>query len=226
MSIWKDILGTSKQTFRISFLGPMLKNIAGVLHLRNASDSADAELVASKVSVSGNTIDLNSDAAGAGADWKITLQRPASGMTADVTLTLPVDDGSAGQVLQTDGSGALSWATSSAASAVKDDTTTVAFDASSPVAMFSTGAGDVIKEIAVTVDTAFDGAAPTLAVGISGTTSKYVVAADDVDLKTVGTYYVHPSLAAQGVEALIATLVSDSSTVGSARIQVFYATPA
>jgi hypothetical protein len=37
----------------------------------------------------------------------ITLQAPA--LAADVTLTLPVDDGDSGQVLQTDGSGALSW---------------------------------------------------------------------------------------------------------------------
>jgi len=35
------------------------------------------------------------------------LQAPA--LAADVTLTLPVDDGDSGQILQTDGSGVLSW---------------------------------------------------------------------------------------------------------------------
>ena len=46
---------------------------------------------------------------------KITLQSPATGnLTADYTLTLPVDAGSAdGDVLQTDGNGVLSWTTNS-----------------------------------------------------------------------------------------------------------------
>jgi len=43
---------------------------------------------------------------------KITLQAPAS-LVADVTLTLPTTDGDANQVLKTDGSGTLSWATPS-----------------------------------------------------------------------------------------------------------------
>ncbi len=38
---------------------------------------------------------------------KLILQAPA--LTADYTLTLPVDDGTSGQILSTDGSGVLSW---------------------------------------------------------------------------------------------------------------------
>lgn len=41
---------------------------------------------------------------------KVTIQAPAT-LASDYTLTLPVDDGTANQVLQTDGSGGLSWAT-------------------------------------------------------------------------------------------------------------------
>ena len=74
---------------------------------------ADAELTAAKVNVSGDVVEINSDAANAAADWKYTLQRPAAGMTAPVTLTLPVDDGAASQVLSTDGAGVLSWVTPS-----------------------------------------------------------------------------------------------------------------
>lgn len=44
---------------------------------------------------------------GAGTDT-ITIQAPAS-ITASYSLTLPVDDGAAGEVLSTDGSGVLSW---------------------------------------------------------------------------------------------------------------------
>jgi hypothetical protein len=52
---------------------------------------------------------LTLEETGAGTD-KITLQAPAS-IAASYTLTLPVDDGAANQVLVTDGSGVLSWAT-------------------------------------------------------------------------------------------------------------------
>jgi len=44
---------------------------------------------------------------------KVTLRAPAS-LAADYTLTLPVDDGNAGQILQTDGLGNLSWGNGSA----------------------------------------------------------------------------------------------------------------
>lgn len=43
---------------------------------------------------------------------KVQIQTPATGsLTTDYILTLPSDDGAAGQVLQTDGSGVLSWTT-------------------------------------------------------------------------------------------------------------------
>ena len=40
---------------------------------------------------------------------KVTLSAPDSNPSSDVTLKLPQSDGSAGQVLQTDGNGNLSW---------------------------------------------------------------------------------------------------------------------
>jgi len=42
---------------------------------------------------------------------KVTLSAPASNPSSDVTFKLPQSDGSAGQVLQTDGNGNLSWYT-------------------------------------------------------------------------------------------------------------------
>jgi hypothetical protein len=226
MGIFSDLLGTSKSYFKLGLSGVRLKNSAGNLSVRNSGDSADAEVTASKVSISGEILDLNSDAAGAGADWKYSLQRPTTGMTAAVTLTLPVDDGTASQVLATDGSGNLSWASAgSTASLDHVDTTSLAFGTGSPLAMFSTGAGDVIEYIDIDVDTAFNGTAPTLSIGITGTTSKYA-STTDVDLKTAGKYRVHPGLAAQGAESLIATYVADTSTAGAARILVHYSTPA
>jgi len=53
------------------------------------------------------TLKLNGSSSGS-----VSIDAPASTTGgADVTLTLPVDDGDAGQVLKTNGSGALSWTT-------------------------------------------------------------------------------------------------------------------
>lgn len=49
----------------------------------------------------------------------VALVAPGS-LAADYTLTLPVDDGNSGQLLSTDGSGVLSWATALTSSLVSD----------------------------------------------------------------------------------------------------------
>lgn len=226
--IFSDLLGTTRAYLKIGLTGVRLKNNTGNLDVRNSGDSADAAITASKVNVSGDSIEINSDAAGSAADWKYTLQRPAAGMSAAITLTLPVNDGTSGQVLQTDGDGILSWASAATTGLCdKIDTTTLEFGSSSPVTMFSTGAGDVIDKIQVIIDTPFDGTAPSASVGITGTASKYM-AATDLDLKaTAGTVFeVHPGLAAAGAEDLIITYSGDSSAAGSARFLVYYGTPA
>jgi hypothetical protein len=225
--MWSDLFGTVNSYFKIGLTGVRLKNSSGNLLVRNSGDSADAEITASKVKVSGEILEINSDAAGAGADWKVTVQRPTSGMAAALTLTLPVDDGTPNQVLATDGSGVLSWASAaSTSSSEKVDTTTLAFNTTSPLTLFTTGAADVINMVEIVIDTAFDGT-PTVSIGISGTTSKYM-GATDVDLNAVaGTVFrVHPGKTAQGAEALIATYAAGGATAGSARIQVYYDTPA
>lgn len=225
MSFWTDLLGTTKGIFRLGLTGPNLKNSSGALAVRNAADDADAAITASAVNVSGEVLTLNSDAAESGADWKATISRAASGMTANLALTLPVDDGTASQVLATDGSGNLSWVSAGDTGlADKVNSTTLAFGDTSPLPCFSTGAGDVVNLINVIVDTPFNGTAPTLSIGVSGATSKYS-ATTDVDLKTAGVYQIHPGLDAAGAEDLIATYAADSSSAGAARINVFYATP-
>ena len=83
----------------------------------------------------------------------------------------------------------------------------------------------MINKIEVIVDTAFNGTDPTLSIGVTGMTSKYL-GSTDVDLKTTGIYEVHPGLVAGGIEALIASYASASSTSGAARVQVYYASPA
>lgn len=224
---WIDLLGTLKDSIRLGLTGVRLKNSSGNLLVRNTGDSADAQATVSKLNVSGDSIELNSDAAGSGADWKVTITRPSSGMGAAYTLTLPVDDGTPGQVLSTDGSGALSWTSAggSTASSIKQDSTALAFGTASPVSMFSTGAADVITKVKVIVDTAFTGS-PSMSVGITGTTSKYM-GSTEVDLTAAaGTVFeVDPGLAAQGAESLIITYSAGGAGAGAARVVVEFCTP-
>lgn len=222
---FSDLAGTTKNLLIIGLNGIGLKHVAGNLVIRNKADSADRELTASKLNASGDVMTLNSDAAGSGSDWKLNLKRPASGMTGDIDITFP-KGGSPGQVVALDSDG--TWKYISAASTslcIKQHKTVLAFGTSSPAAMFDTGILDELDRFSIIVDIAFNGAVPNMSIGIAGSTSKYC-ATTDVDLKTVGIYDVHPGFDAQGVESLIATLNSDGSTAGSARVIVDYATPA
>lgn len=223
-----DLAGTAltKLGVAIGSARIYLKAISGGFAVRNATDGADAALTASQIKISGDSFEINSDAAGSSADWKVTIQRAAAGMTAAYTLTLPIDDGTPSQVLQTDGSGVLSWVTpaSGVSNMVETDSTALAFGTSSPVTMFTTPASSKLTRVRVYVDTAFDGTAPTLSIGISGVTSKYG-STGQVDLKTIGVYEWDPGVTVVGGENLIATYAADSSTVGAARIEVDYVVP-
>nr|DAL04211.1 MAG TPA: Right handed beta helix region [Crassvirales sp.] len=55
------------------------------------------------------------------ATQSVSIQPPATGtLTTSYTLTLPADDGTSGQVLQTDGAGVLSWATAGGGAVATD----------------------------------------------------------------------------------------------------------
>jgi hypothetical protein len=187
MARWIDLIGTTLNEIRITFTGVRLRNNSGNLLIRNAADNADASVTASTVNVSGDSLVINSDAANTGADRSITISRPTSGMAASYTLTLPTDDGSPSQVLQTDGNGVLSWVTAGGSNAdrLALSRTSLAFGSSASVPMFTLPANAVVHEIKVVIDTAFNGT-PSLSIGISGQTSKYF-ASTQVDLTAVAT---------------------------------------
>ena len=211
--IRKKIRGVVNSVFQLGIGGPNLKNVSGVLEVRNAADSAYANVRA-------NDIVLNDDDSNT-----LTLRTPAN-LTANYFLEFPADDGSPSQVLQTDGSGVMSWVTVAGGNDKPTvDTTSLAFGTGSPLTMFTLPANAVINWIKIIVDTAFNGTAPTVSIGVSGTVSKYM-SATDVDLKTTGVYEVDPGLAAEGsTNALIATYAADSSSAGAARILVEYQIP-
>jgi hypothetical protein len=227
MGIFADLLGTTGSFFKLGIAGVRLKNDAGDLAVRNNADGADAAITTSKLNNSGDVIVINSDAAGAGADWKMTIARPAAGMTAALTFTMPPDAGTNGQALIGDGTGNLAFASvGNTALCDKLDTTSVAFGTASPIAMMATGIGDILDEIEVIIDTEFDGT-PALSIGIAGMTSKYM-ATTQVDLTAAArtVFKVSPGYDAQGIEAIIATYAAGGASVGAARIIVHYATPA
>lgn len=225
-----DLLGTSSARFRVGLgsAATWIKSVSGVMRVRNAADDADAVLVASILKSSGDSIEINEDAAGTGDDHRLILARAATGMTGDLTLTLPANAGTAGYALVTDGAGNLSWQSSASATNLEaTDTTTVEFDTPSPVAMFEKPANAVVALVKVVIDTPFDDIAAQLSVGVSGSVSKYL-GANQVDLTMpAGTVFeVDPGLDAEvTAEDLIATLNAGTSTVGQVRILVSYVIP-
>jgi hypothetical protein len=226
MGKFTNLFGTTLTKFQLGIQGLILKSTGGKVRARNAGDSADVPLVGSVIAASGNSMELNEDAAGSGADWKYTLSRPATGMTAAVELVLPPTDGSPGQVLGTDGSGGLDWATVDAGNnKTIVDTTSIAFGTTSPLSLLTLPVNAVVMFVKVIIDTAFNGT-PSLSVGISGTTSKYA-GTTDVDLTDQGSEFeISPGLVPVGTtEALIATYAAGGASAGAARILIGYVIP-
>lgn len=225
MGVWQDLLGTTKSFFRIGLTGVRLKNNSGNLDVRNAADSAYAQVATSKLVNTGTSLDI-------GTTNVLTLQQNAS-QSGALTITPPAAKGTDGYVLaQKAGtaSGVLELeliSAGSTASAIKVDTTTLAFNSAASVSMFTLPASAVIHQVRCIIDTAFDGT-PTATVGISGTTSKYMGATDN-DLKGTAKdmYVTNPGEAPSGsTEALIITYSAGSATAGSARFEVYYSNPA
>ena len=59
---------------------------------------------------------LNAGASQIGSDWRTILQLPATGQGAYLTFTLPPNYGTSGQILQTDGTGVMTWVTNTGGS--------------------------------------------------------------------------------------------------------------
>lgn len=232
MGVMKDLLGTLQSSFQLAIGGPRIKNGSGVVQARNAADNAYANMAAALFQTFGNDFEINSGATASGADWKMTIRRPSTGMTHHLVFVFPSADPSPGQALTVASLVGdvvtLQWTTIAAGTdKIVVDTTTLAFGASSPLAMFTLPANAVVLKVEAIIDTAFNGTAPTASVGITGTTSKYM-GSTQIDLKAVaGTAFeVTPALPSVGTtEALIITYAADSSSAGSARFLVYYAIP-
>lgn len=229
-NIFTDFTGTSNISFVLNLTGVRLKDDgSGNLLVRNNADNAYADISFQNGHLYGTTFTFNAGATESGASWKTILGVAGSGQTADVTFLMPNSPGSVGQILQTDGNNPaqLSWVSAgSTAQCISVHTTALAYGDSSPKAMITLPANAEIVKVVVLVDTAFTGGtSPQVSIGVSGTASKYMAAAQS-NLGVAGMYEVHPSVIPDGSsEALIATYAAGGSTAGAARLQVWYGVP-
>ena len=226
-----DLIGTVFSKFQIGIGGPHVKNSLGTLEARNAADNAYAAVAALLFKTYGNDFELNSGAAGAGADWKYTLRRPSTGMTHDLTVIFPATDPAVGQALTVASFAAnvitLQWTTvAGGTDKLVCDTTSLAFGTASPVAMFSLPANAIVCSVQIIIDTPFN-SGPSLAIGIAGNTAKYVPATQvDLSAPAGTTFDISPGLASVGaIESLIATYAPGGASAGAARIVVAYVIP-
>lgn len=231
MARWMDLVGTTIGKIKLGIGGPQVKGVSGDVAARNAADAAYAAMRMSLVKVFGDDIQLNAGSAGSGADWMMTIRRPSTGMTHDLTVVMPSADPAPGQVLTvvsfTGNVVALGYVTIAAgADKTVVDVTNLAFGDSSPITMFSKPNGAQVELVKVVLDTPFDGT-PTLSVGISGQTSKYLptTAVDLTDTLANVSFEHSANLPPSGAEALIATYAASGATAGAARILVFYENP-
>lgn len=228
---WMDMIGTVLGKIQLGIGGPFVKGNSGKVQARNAADAAMAAVEASLFATYGNDFELNAGAAGAGDDWKFTLRRPSTGMTHDLIVVFPAGDPAPGQALTVASfSGdtiALQWTTIAAGTdKLVVDVTELAFGDTSPLAMFTKPDGAIIEKVQVIIDEPFDGT-PSLSIGVTGTTSKFM-GSTEVDLTAAAStvFEVVPGEeAGSGTEALIATYAAGSASQGAARILVSYVIP-
>jgi hypothetical protein len=225
MTMFSDLLGTLVSKFKIGITGVTLKNSSENLLVRNASDTADANVTAAKLLNTGNTIDI-------GTTNVLTISKNAT-QSGPVTIIYPAGKSTDGQVLaQKAGTAAnvieFEFVTSANTSqCLTTDTTSLAFGSGATIAMFNLPAAAIVEAVRVVIDTTFNGT-PSISVGIAGTASKYL-ASNQVDLTAAATtvFEVYPGKAAAGsVEALQIAYTAGSATAGAARVEVDYVVPA
>ena len=228
---WLDMIGTVLGKIQLGIGGPFVKNESNDVASRNATDAAYAAIRASLFKTYGDDFELNSGAAGSGADWKLTIRRPSTGMTHDLAVVFPSADPAPGQALTVASLVGdvitLQWSTIAAgADKLVVDTTTLSSGSTSPLALFTKPANNLVEKVQIIIDTPFNGT-PSVSIGVSGTASKYM-GSTQVDLTAAaGTVFeVVPGLPATGgTEALIATYSASGAAAGSARILVTYCEP-
>lgn len=205
-----DAVGTLASYFKINTV--RLKDSSNILQVRDSADSAFAKLDAHTVGLQGSN-----------ATYQVSLTAPA-GLGADLDLTLPATDGTNGQVIKTNGSGALSF-TDSVSNAELCQELAFTEATSSPATIFTPPDNALITRCQIQVTAAAAGGSPTVSIGISGDADRDMDELE-VNLLTAALYEVQPMTDVGGTPgAIILTITVDGQTfTGEAR--VWYVIPA
>ena len=105
---------------------------------------------------------------------------------------------------------------------VKHFKTTITHESPATVTMGTVPANSVLTKIIVRTYTAFDGGSPAIDVGTSSDADKYLYSGDFV-MTNQNTYIYHFHEKEASQTDIIATVNTDSSTVGSSDIYIEYA---
>lgn len=214
MAVTDTILSRLRRTLLTIFgIGTInVKDNSGVAELRDEADSAYA--------VGGmHTARLH----GSNASHYIGLSAPA-GLGAAATFVLPAADGTAGQVIKTDGSLNLSFADAiSNAEMTQSEAFTQA--TSSPLTLFTPPANSEISKIQLVVTVAAAAGTPTVSIGIDGDVDRDLDETD-VDLLTLGIYEIFPNTAVGETPGAMKLTITPDSQTFSGTVRVWYSTPA
>jgi hypothetical protein len=223
-----DIRGTSSSYFQIQKGGAKLANEGLGISVRRADGTTYADLYAQQLQLNSNSMVFNYNAAGSGADWTYTVSRPVTGMTAAMSVVLPATDGTAGQVLKTDGANNWYFGDISAPGGLAVASLTIGFaHASAVIDIVQIPANAIITDVKVIVDTAFDVADTLVEVGVTGTPACEMTTSENDLMGSAGDGYsaCHNTAPVGGAQMIQANFTKGTSTVGSCRVLVSYCNP-
>ena len=226
---FSDIIGNIQGFFQLGIGGNRLKNTSTGIASRNALDTADAQITASQLNNSGNTVILNSGATQSGNSWNYAIATP-TGMTSNLRFGLPAKAPSIGQTLvAADILGNLVFQN---LDSPEDKIYSFQFNSGATIPLFSLPIGAIVKNVTIFIDTPFSGfttgTPPTISVGISGNTSLFMKTTDNdlADVAQAKSYVTNPSVVASNTtQNLIATYVQNSASAGAGRILVEFSVP-
>ncbi len=212
--VWKKIQGIVNGYLKIGFFGPMLK--------KNSADNDQLDIVGnngtSDAKVNVNTAKVKTiEVFDADNSHKTVITQ--TDITTDIVLKLPVTGGNEGDSLSMGPSGQMLWTGGGDAADVSCSTKTINYNTSSPDNLINMPDNYMVKNVALTVITPFDGTAPTISLGIAGDVQKFVEEAD-VDLTNAGAYLIDVELTEASAAQMIATIAPDGSTTGSVEIVI------
>jgi hypothetical protein len=214
MGVWKNIIGLIGNTLQLNFTGP--KIVGSSTDTVTITDNADSDGKIVAVTANHENIEIYDGAA------RKTTVTMATGGAGDITMVLPNNDGDNGNVLTTDGAGNTAWTDIDAPQVA---ILTLNYDDGASQSLSSSKSGRFIDKVVVKVTTAFDATGPTIDIGITGTTDKYVDQTE-VDLTTLGTYVIEVANYESGAEEILATFGAGSGgTAGVAEITLIESIP-